>query len=84
MLITEFKADTSLMNKHGKTPLHYANQFVKDADVKTTLDGLLNKIHTSTKVIRNSEAKLQKQEWEDKRFTAVEDLRLKLKQCLIE
>jgi ankyrin repeat protein len=50
----------NIKNKSGKTSLEMAQKYVKDKEVLTTITGLLNKLHTSTKVIRNAESKLQK------------------------
>jgi hypothetical protein len=60
-LINDYDADISLTNSNDKTPKDLANM-IKDNAVKTTIIGLLHKLHTSTKVNRNLEAKKDKEE----------------------
>jgi ankyrin repeat protein len=52
----------TVANKAGKSPIEYAKFHSKDVNVLTTIEGLLNKLHTSTKVIKNAEIKLEKAE----------------------
>jgi len=59
LLVNTYKADTEIKNKAGKTALSLS-QTLKEKNVVTTLSGLLNKIHTSTKVVRNGEIKLER------------------------
>jgi hypothetical protein len=49
----------TVKNTGGKSPLEYAKFHSKDINVLTTIEGLLNKLHTSTKVIKNAEVKLE-------------------------
>lgn len=59
LLVNTYKAETEIKNRSGKTALSLA-QTLKDKNITTTLSGLLNKIHTSTKVVRNGEIKLER------------------------
>jgi len=57
-----YRADPRIKNQAGKTAENIAETHVKDKDVRSTLIGLLSKLHTSTKVIRNSHLKREKVE----------------------
>jgi ankyrin repeat protein len=47
----------NIKNRSGKTPLDFAEKHLKDKHVLCTVAGLIKKLHTSTKVVRNSEIK---------------------------
>jgi len=71
-------------NTAGKSPLEYAKFHSKDINVLTTIEGLLNKLHTSTKVIKNAEVKLEKAERKNKADSEVQKLKDTLKMRLAE
>ena len=51
------KGFEEIKNLSGKTPLEYAKSFSKDINALNTIEGLIKKLHTSTKVITNSHIK---------------------------
>lgn len=82
-MIHELDCMTSVPNQAGKKPIDVAEQ-IKDHEVRATMKGLLNKIHTSTKVVRNTEIKREKYEDAKRLSEKSQRLRDDLKACLEE
>ncbi|CDW79967.1 ankyrin repeat [Stylonychia lemnae] len=60
-LIYDYDADINIQNNLGKSPIQMANA-LKDEPTQIAITGLLNKLHTSTKVIKNLQARREKEE----------------------
>ena len=61
-LIYDYNADVTLENASGKTPITLAMSDVKDEATRSTIMGLLNRVHTSTKVEKNLQLKREREE----------------------
>jgi len=59
-LVWDLKADSSAKNYMDLTPKDYCQKFVKDEETRTTVMGLLTKMHSNTKVVKNLAVKRMK------------------------
>jgi hypothetical protein len=60
-LVWDLKANVKSVNGMDLTPIDYCRQFIKDEETRTTVMGLLNKMHQNTKVVKNLAIKREKE-----------------------
>ena len=77
-LIYDYDADPTIENALGKNSLMLANG-LRDEPVKNVMMGLLNRIHTSTKVVRNMDARKEKEELRIRNKEEIQRLRTELR-----
>ena len=77
-LVYDYGSDPSVENNQGKTPMALA-QSIKDEATRNTIVGLLKKLHATTKVEKNLEAKREREKIRKKNVEEIERLRQELK-----
>ena len=82
--MTEFTCDPDLTNKFGKTPLQLAQKLIKDPHILETVEKLLTKKSTSTKVVKNRDKIEEKKLEMQKKHLEAQNLRNALKAKLSE
>lgn len=60
-LVWDLKANSGSKNLMGLTPKDYCSKFIKDEETRTTVMGLLTKMHKDTKVVKNLAKKREKE-----------------------
>ena len=69
-------------NKAGFSPKDYCNKFIKDEATRATAMGLLTKMHQSTQVVKNIEAKREKARAKEHAYQETQRLRVSLKNAI--
>jgi hypothetical protein len=82
VLIWELKADNKIENKAGFSARDYCNKFIKDEATRATAMGLLTKMHQSTQVVKNIEAKREKARAKERAYQETQRLRASLKKAI--
>ena len=82
VLIWELKADNKIENKAGFSARDYCNKFIKDEATRATAMGLLTKMHQSTQVVKNIEAKREKARAKEREYQETQRLRASLKKAI--
>lgn len=82
--MTEFTSDPDLINKYGKTPLQLAQKVIKDPHILETVEKLLTKKSTSTRIVKNRDKIEEKKLDKQKRHLEAQNLRNALKAKLSE
>jgi len=77
-LVFDYEADPQLENSAGKSALALA-QAIKDEATRNTIVGLLNKIHTTTKIEKNLDAKREREAIRCRNREEIERMRQELK-----